>query len=66
VHDFRVELDRVEPSRLVGNRGERRALGSSDDFKSFRQLRHAVAVANPDLMALAAALDGPADSDHVH
>ena len=53
VHDLGVELHGVEAARLVGDDGERRVLAGGDDGEALRQLRDAVAVAHPDLMALA-------------
>src|SRR5439155_14732345 len=40
---------------IVGGDGEGRALAGADDLEARRQLRHAVAMAHPDLLAVARA-----------
>ncbi len=49
VSDLRVELDRVEPARLVGHCGEGARIRRPDQFESGRQYRDLVAVAHPHI-----------------
>ena len=53
VHHFGVELHAVELARVVGDGRERRAVRHADGAEAVRQLGHAVAMAHPDLRALA-------------
>jgi hypothetical protein len=53
VGDLEMELRRVEFSPLVGDRGKGRILGNADDLEAGRKRGDAIAVAHPDLMALA-------------
>ncbi len=55
VHHFGVELHAVDLALVIGDRGERRAVRDADAAEALRQLGHAVAVAHPDLRALALA-----------
>ena len=48
VHHLGVELDAIEPARIVGDGRERRAIGDGDGAEARRQLGHAVAMAHPD------------------
>src|SRR5918996_5096969 len=68
VHDLGMELHAVDAPAVVGDRGERRALRDRDDAKALRQLHHLVAVAHPDLLAVAdleQALEQRAAVDHL-
>ena len=47
VHHLGVELDAVEPARIVGDGRERRAGRDADGAEAGRQPRHAVAMAHP-------------------
>ena len=53
VHHLGVEHHAVEPARVVGEGGERRALAHADHAEAGRQAGHAVAVAHPHLLARA-------------
>jgi hypothetical protein len=53
VHHLGMELHRVVAPRLVGDRRERRVLAGGDHREAGRQLGDAVAVAHPDLLAVA-------------
>ena len=53
VHHLGVELHAVIAAALVGDGGEGRVLAGGDDGEAGRQLRHPVAVAHPDLLAVA-------------
>ena len=51
VHHLRMEQQPVEPPRVIGDGGERRALAHAHHTETRRQPRHAVAMAHPDLLA---------------
>ena len=53
VHDLGVEHQAVEAALLVGGDGIGRAFGACDDREAFGKLLDAVAMAHPDLVALA-------------
>ena len=53
VHDLGVELHAVVMAALVGDRREGRVLAGRDDLEAGRQLGDPVAVAHPDLLAVA-------------
>ena len=53
VHHLEMELGGVELALVVGDHRDRRVLRRADHAEAFRQLRHAVAVAHPDRIALA-------------
>ena len=52
VHDFEMELRRVELALVVGDHGDRRVGRGADDFEAFGQRGDAVAVAHPDRIFL--------------
>ena len=53
VHHFRVELHGVDVARLIGDGGEGRAVGFSNDLEPVGDRIHAIAMAHPHLMARA-------------
>ncbi len=53
VHDFRMELHRVELAGVVADDRDRRALRLAEHAKAWRQFGDAVAVAHPDRVFLA-------------
>ena len=55
VHDLGMEHHTVEPALVVGGHGKGRPLAHADRAKSLGQPHHAVAMAHPDLLALALA-----------
>ena len=45
-----MELRRVNLARVIGDKGKRRAVTGANNLEPFGNLRHAVAVAHPDLL----------------
>lgn len=53
VYHFRVELYAIETFLVVGDNGKRRAFRRCNNLEAFRQAVHMVAVAHPNLFAVA-------------
>jgi len=52
VHDLGVELDAVELTRIVLERGDRRVLGLGDDGRARRRRDDGVAMRHPDRLLI--------------